>query len=217
MYKACIFDLDGTLTDTLDSMTYSVNETLKELHLKPITTEQCRRFVGDGARCLMERALKAAGDEELRLIEEAMQMYLRIFGENCTYKVRPYEGIVDLLEVLKQRGIKLAVVSNKPHLQTVHVVREIFGDAIFDQVQGQCEEIKRKPSPDGVRLVLDQMNVRAKEAVYIGDSDVDMMTGKAAGAFTVGVNWGFREEALLREVGADQIIGHADELLKLLS
>lgn len=217
MYKACIFDLDGTLTDTLDSMTYSVNETLKELHLETITREQCRRFVGDGARCLIERALMAAGDEDLRLIEEALQIYLRIFGENCTYKVRPYDGITELLDKLKKRGIKLAVVSNKPHRQSVHVVQEIFGDGIFERVQGQCEEIRRKPSPDGVRLVLEQMNVRAEEAIYIGDSDVDMKTGKAAGTFTVGVNWGFREEALLREAGADQIIGHADELLKLLS
>lgn len=217
MYKACIFDLDGTLTDTLDSMTYSVNETLKELHLQTITREQCRLFVGDGARCLIERALRASGDEDLRLIEEGMQIYLRIFGENCTYKVRPYEGIVELLAALKERGMKLAVVSNKPHQQATHVVKEIFGDGIFEQVQGQCEEIEKKPSPEGVRLVLDKMNVKAEEAIYIGDSDVDMKTGKAAEALTVGVNWGFRDEALLKEAGADLIIGHAEELLELLS
>ncbi len=94
MYKACIFDLDGTLTNTLDSLTYSTNKTLEEMGLETITKEQCRSFVGDGARCLMERALRASGDTELKRIEEGMEVYSRIFGENCMYHVRPYDGVL---------------------------------------------------------------------------------------------------------------------------
>ena len=114
MYKACIFDLDGTLTNTLDSLTYSTNKTLEEMGLETITKDQCRSFVGDGARCLMERALRASGDTELKRIEEGMEVYSRIFGENCMYHVRPYDGVVQMLDSLKKKGIKIAVFSNKP-------------------------------------------------------------------------------------------------------
>ena len=126
MYKVCIFDLDGTLTDTLESITYSVNKTLDELGFANITMEQCRQFVGDGARVLMERTLRAVGDVELEKIERAMEIYGCIFGENCTYHVTAYEGITDMLDQLKGRGIKTAVLSNKPHQQSVDVVAEIL-------------------------------------------------------------------------------------------
>lgn len=132
--KACIFDLDGTLTNTLESLVYSVRATLREMGLPEITKEQCRTFVGNGARRLMVDSLAAVGDENAERLEEGMQVYGRIFDENCTYHVTPYEGIVKMLEALKDRGIKLAVLSNKPHAQTVKVVREIFGDGVFDYV-----------------------------------------------------------------------------------
>ena len=107
MYKACIFDLDGTLTDTLESLTYSVNETLSELHLPAITSEQCKSFVGSGARYLIERALQASGDQDLVHIEEAMKIYGRIFKQNCTYKVTPYDGIVEMLTVLRKIQLRV--------------------------------------------------------------------------------------------------------------
>lgn len=216
MYRACIFDLDGTLTDSLDSLHYSVNETLKELGLGKITREQCRLFVGDGARCLIERALRASGDENLRLVDEAMQIYKRIFKENCTYNVVPYDGIEEMLSSLKARGMRLAVVSNKPDEQAGYVVEHIFGKGIFNHVQGQREDIPRKPAPDGVLFTMRQLNVEPQETVYIGDSDVDMETGKAAGVFTVGVSWGFRDRELLVKAGADEVIEHAEELQELL-
>lgn len=102
--KACIFDLDGTLTDTLDSLEYSVNETMKQIHMPQITKEQCRDFVGNGAKVLIEKALKAGGDEALDRLDEAMEVYGRVFDENCTYKVVPYKGIERMLETLKSRG-----------------------------------------------------------------------------------------------------------------
>lgn len=216
MYKACIFDLDGTLTDSLDSLTYSVNETLKELGQPVITDEQCRNFVGNGARCLIEKALIATGDTHLAKIEEAMRVYGRVFGENCTYHVKPYEGIQEMLKALKDAGIRIAVVSNKPHRQSVNVVHAIFGEDVFDRIQGQCDEYPRKPDPTAVLEVLKEFEVNPAEGIYIGDSEVDMKTGKAAGMLTIGVNWGFRTKELLEESGADATIDHAEELLKFL-
>ena len=117
--KACIFDLDGTLTNTLESMTYSVNLTLKEMGLSQITKDQCRMFVGNGARVLIEESLKVSGDPKASRIEEGMKIYGRIFDQNCTYHVTLYEGIPEMLKALKDRGIHLAVLSNKPDRQTV--------------------------------------------------------------------------------------------------
>lgn len=216
MKKACIFDLDGTLTDTLDSLTFSVNATLKEMGLGTITREQCRSFVGDGARRLIERSLQASGDKSLMRIEEGMRIYGRIFKENCNYHVRPYEGVSQTLEEIKSRGIRLAVLSNKPHPQTVDVVETFFGKEMFDRIQGQCEDFPRKPDPAAVRDILCKFNVKPEECVYIGDSEVDMKTGKAAGVFTVGANWGFRCKELLEQNGADVTIEHMQELLQLL-
>ena len=113
MYKACIFDLDGTLTDTLESLTFSVNETLKEVALPAITEEQCRTFVGNGAKVLIEQSLKAAGDTKLLLFEKAFEAYGRIFDRNCTYHVKPYPGIREMLLKLKDQNMKLGVLSNK--------------------------------------------------------------------------------------------------------
>ena len=185
--NVCIFDLDGTLTDTLASLTYSVNETLKEMGLSPITAEQCRSFVGNGARVLIEKALAAVGLPDKSRLEEGMEIYGRIFDANCTYLVTPYEGVRDMLVEMKEQGMKLGVLSNKPHRQTVKVVREIFGEGMFDCVQGQQEGIARKPDPEGVYRLMDALKVSKEECLYVGDSEVDIQTGKNAGVRTIGV------------------------------
>lgn len=214
--KACIFDLDGTLTNTLESMTYSVNLTLKEMGLSQITKDQCRMFVGNGARVLIEESLKASGDPKASRIEEGMKIYGRIFDQNCTYHVTPYEGISEMLKALKDRGIHLAVLSNKPDRQTVKVVKEIFGDNIFDYAQGQKDGIRRKPEPDGVWYLMEQMQVSKEECLYIGDSEVDAATGKNAGLKTIGVLWGFRDRKTLETAGADHLIERPEELLQFV-
>lgn len=211
--NVCIFDLDGTLTDTLESLVYATNQTLENLGLNPITVEQCRTFVGNGARKLVMAALEAGGDRELTHMEEAMEWYLKIFSENCLYHVKPYEGILELLKDLQERGIRLAVHSNKPHEQAVDVVRNIFGDGIFDVVQGQEEGLARKPDPAGVVRIAGQMDVDIKECIYIGDSEVDIQTGANAGIPAVGAAWGFRGRTLLSEAGAKIIIDRPEELL----
>ena len=214
--KDCIFDLDGTLTNTLESMTYSVNLTLEEMGLSKITKDQCRLFVGNGARVLIEKSLKAAGDTAASRIEEGMEIYGRIFDRNCTYHVTPYEGIPEMLKALKDKGIQLAVLSNKPDRQTVKVVKAIFGDELFDYAQGQKEGIRRKPEPDGVWYLMEQMHVSKEECLYIGDSEVDAATGRNAGLKTIGVLWGFRDRKTLETAGVDDLIDRPDELLQFV-
>ena len=214
--KTCIFDLDGTLTNTLESMTYSVNLTLKEMGLSQITKDQCRMFVGNGARVLIEESLKVSGVPKASRIEEGMKIYGRIFDQNCTYHVTLYEGIPEMLKALKDRGIHLAVLSNKPDRQTVKVVKEIFGDNIFDYAQGQKDGIRRKPEPDGVWYLMEQMQVSKEECLYIGDSEGDAATGKNAGLKTIGVLWGFRDRKTLETAGADHLIERPEELLQFV-
>ena len=216
MYKACIFDLDGTLTDTLESLTYSVNETLKELNLSEITSEQCKSFVGNGARYLIEQALKASGDIELQHIEKAMEIYGRVFKENCTYHVEPYKGIREMLKSLRALGIKLAVLSNKPHLQTLDVIDSFFEADMFTYVQGQLDGVPRKPDPSAVWMIAEKLQVKKEECIYVGDSEVDMQTANAAGVLGVGVTWGFRSRQVLEENGAKYTINHPEELISII-
>ena len=214
--KACIFDLDGTLTDTLESLAYSVKATLREMGLPEITTEQCRRFVGDGAKVLMERSLLAAGEKDLSRLEESLAVYRRIFDENCTYHVTPCEGVPEMLYKLKEQGVKLAVLSNKPHCQAVKVVHAIYGEKLFDWVQGQKDEIPRKPDPAGVFYVAKKLGVDYKECLYVGDSEVDVVTGKNAGVKTIAVTWGFRTKEELMIAGAQYMIDKAEKLQEYL-
>lgn len=216
MYKACIFDLDGTLTDTLDSLVYSTNETLKEMNLPQISEEQCRLFVGNGARVLMEKALASSGVENLTRIEEAMQIYGRIFDANCTYHVVPYEGITEMLESMKNQGLKLAVLSNKPHKQAVHVVESIFGRETFQWIQGQIDTVPRKPDPTAVLQIAEKLGVSTSETMYIGDSEVDVATGKNAQMHTVGVTWGFRGKEVLENAGAESIVDSPEEIMNMI-
>ena len=214
--KTCIFDLDGTLTDTLESITYSVQETLKEMGLMPITKEQCCAFVGNGARVLIEKSLDAGGDKKAARIEEGMEVYGRIFDENCTYHVTPCEGVPEMLYKLKKKGVKLAVLSNKPHCQAVKAVHAIYGEKLFDWVQGQKDEIPRKPDPAGVFYVAKKLGVDYKECLYVGDSEVDVVTGKNAGVKTIAVTWGFRTKEELMIAGAQYMIDKAEKLQEYL-
>ena len=217
MYRACIFDLDGTLTDTLDSLEYSVNETMREIGLQPITKEQCRAFVGNGAKVLIEKALRASGDEKLAHFDEAFSAYQRIFDASCTYRVKPYPGVPALLEGMKKAGMKLGVLSNKPDKQAVHVVADIFGERIFDCVHGQRDGIPRKPDPAPLLALAKELGAEPAEVLYIGDSEVDVATGRAAHIDMIAVSWGFRSREELKVAGADRIADTADEILRIIT
>ena len=216
MKKAVIFDLDGTLADTIASIAWCGNRALARFGLPSFTEAEYKCFVGDGAAMLVRRALLAAGDGKLSRFDEVYQEYRDIFSRDCMYQVKPYEGIVPLLSELKKRGIRIAVLSNKPDADSRHVVEELFGKGYFDHVQGQAEGIPRKPDPAGVYRIMEAFGMRAEDFLYVGDSCVDMRTGKAAGLFTVGVLWGFRDRAELEENHADAVIARPEELLSFL-
>ncbi|HKM34598.1 MAG TPA: HAD family hydrolase [Lachnospiraceae bacterium] len=216
MKKAVIFDLDGTLTDTLDSIKISGDKTLEKFGMGPFSKEQYKYFVGEGAAKLVERCLIEGGDQKLSLFEETYEEYKKVLEEYCMYHVIPYNGITELLSDLRKKGVKTAVLSNKPHERVCDVISFIFGEECFDVILGQTEGIKRKPSPEGVFTILERLGLTADQILYLGDTGTDMQTGKAAGAFTVGALWGYREKKELLENHADAMIENPMKLLDYL-
>lgn len=214
--KAVIFDLDGTLTDTLKSIWKSANLALADVGLPPFDLDRYRYFVGDGAAELVKRALIADGDKELVLFDKMSESYRKHFEKYVNYEVRPYEGIRELLHALKEKGILLAVNSNKPQDRTVNVIEENFGKGTFDILVGQSDERARKPAPDGVFHIMERLGLMKDEVIYLGDTCVDMKTGRSAGVFTIGALWGFRDRQELEGNHADAIIEHPMELLEYL-
>ena len=216
MYRGCIFDLDGTLLNTLAALTLTTNLTLKTLGLGPILEEQTKQFVGDGYVKQLERALAYCGDGSLIHLEEAKKIYMELFKEHCMYELKPYDGIVDLLLWLKNQGYKLAVLSNKPHDRTVENVEGIFGAGYFDVVQGEVPGIPKKPSPEGVFAVLGRLGLKASECLYLGDTNTDMQTGENAGLDTVGVTWGFRDREELSSFRPRYLADHPLDVRHLI-
>ena len=143
MYKCCIFDLDGTLLNTIKALQKATNLTMERFGLGPLSEEQIQSIVGDGYKMQMERALKLCGDKDLIHYEEALPAYMEIFGKHCMYQVAPYDGILQLLQAIKERRMKAAVFSNKPHAQTVENITGIFGSGMFDLVRGQQEGCRK--------------------------------------------------------------------------
>ena len=212
MIKACIFDLDGTLTRTQESIARPINMTLKYYGLPEQPVEDYNYFAGDGIKNALERALKAAGDTEAAHLEEGLPMCRKWMNEDPLYHVEPYPHVIESLHALKDKEIKIAVFSNKPHESAVNVVETIFGKGLFDHVQGQTDRIPIKPDPAGVYEILKEFGVKKEECLYFGDTNTDMMTGHNAGLYTVGVTWGFRPRAELEEYKADCIIDSAADI-----
>lgn len=216
MYKVCIFDLDGTLADTVESMAVCANRALAKLGLQELPTENFRYYAGDGAAELVKRCLRDSGDTKLTHYDEMLALYKEYFSKGCMIGVTLYNGIPELLEELKRRDVHIAVLSNKPHAQAKDVVAQLFGEGYFDYVQGQREDVPRKPSPIGALRIAEQFAVKPEECLYLGDTDTDMQTGKAAGMYTFGVLWGFRTREELEANHADVIIAHPLEILEYM-
>lgn len=212
MYKACIFDMDGTLVNTLESIAYFGNRALESIGASPLATEGYRHYVGNGADVLMDRMLEAAGVEKNQKVKKILRTkYDSLYEENPVYLVEPYEGIPEMLAKLNGMGIKLAVLSNKPDNMTKYIAEKFF-PGTFEVVNGQRSAMPKKPDPAAVYKIMDKLGVRGDEVLYVGDSDVDMLTGKNAGVATIGVLWGFRDENELRSVGAMAYVKTASEL-----
>jgi phosphoglycolate phosphatase len=215
LIEAVLFDLDGTLLDTLDDIADCANKVL-EMNGWPLhDVEAYKYFVGGGAAVLVRRIVPedVTSPEELRKFEKA---YSELYGKHSTDKTRPYAGIPELLAVLKERGIKSAVVSNKPDAPTQQTVEHFFGKGAFDFVIGNRPGLPLKPDPAIVLLAAESIGAEPNRCLYVGDTGSDMMTARASGCAAVGVTWGFRKENELLDGGAEFLIDSPEELLSLL-
>jgi len=212
-FEAVMFDLDGTLLDTLAAIANAGNFMLRELGRPRLAEEAFRYLAGQGLRYLAANAL---GTEDEALIGRGMRAFRAYYGQHGLEETRPYEGIRDVVEAMGRRGMVLAVLSNKPDDATRQAVGHFFGSGTFRSMRGQLPGGALKPDPATAAAIVRELKVPAERWLYVGDTRVDMLTGRAAGMFTVGVTWGFRLESELRDSGARAIIHRPLELLPLL-
>ena len=210
-FKAVIFDLDGTLINSLNDLADSGNELLRTYGYEPYPVERYRFFVGNGSRKLMERILPAGTAPEE--IDKALAVYKGIYAQRYLNKTRPYAGMPEVLAALRARGIKLGVCTNKHVEAATTIVGTLFKEGTFDELLGDKPGLKRKPDPSGVLAIADRLGVKPEEVAYLGDTQVDMLTAKNAGFYPVGVLWGFRDKQELLDNGAQVLLSRPEELL----
>ena len=210
-----IFDLDGTLLDTLRDIAAAANQVLLELRYPEHSLDAYRYLVGDGVRVLFQRALPD-GVGTGQVVDRCVELFERHYAETWDRSSAPYAGIESLLELLERRGIPMAVLSNKPHAFTLQCVSRFFAPGRFDPVLGQRPHVARKPDPAGVDEICRQWGIPAGRVFYLGDTNTDMWTACAAGCVAVGVTWGFRLASELEASGARFLIDEPVELLQLL-
>lgn len=214
MIKFCIFDLDGTLFNTLTTITHYVNLILTRHGIPTISEVECCSFIGHGAKYLIRRALASRGILDNELAYQLLDEYNAEYNANTLYLTEPYEGIPELIRSLREEGFLLGVLSNKPDYTTRSIVGAFF-EGLFDDVRGGREGVALKPSPEALLAMARDRGVGMDEIAYVGDTPVDIETGRAAGVgVTVGVAWGFRTRAELIEAGAELIVETPVELLR---
>lgn len=212
-YNTVIFDLDGTLLNTLEDLTDSVNYALQSFGYPKRTLPEIRTFVGNGIGNLIKRALPYDVEEdEFRRVFETFKPY---YAEHCNIKTKPYDGIIPLLKTLKKEGYRLAIVSNKADFG-VKSLNEVYFKSVIDIALGERTGFRRKPAPDTVNDAMAQLKAQKSDTVYIGDSDIDIKTAQNTGIDCISVDWGFRDREFLIENGASKIVSTPEELLQLL-
>jgi phosphoglycolate phosphatase len=214
--RGLIFDLDGTLLDSLEDLVNAGNATLAHFGFPGHTTEAYRYFVGDGLLTLIQRIIpeqNRSRDE----IAACMDIFRQIYGKGWDRVTRPYAGIPEMLQQLRQDKLQLAVLSNKPDAFTRLCVERYFAPDTFAFVYGHREDVPKKPDPTGATEIAALMNLQPQQIVYVGDTATDMQTGSQAGMFTLGVLWGFRERRELEDNGADRIISHPSEIVSYVN
>lgn len=214
MIKLCIFDLDGTVADTLDSIAFFGNRSLNKFGFPAIDTEVYRKIVGNGVDALIRDMIELSGAPQ-GCYSKLREDYVYEYNENYLYLTKPYDDVLKLLGRLKDCGIRVAILSNKPHETTVQIAGELFG-SLVDLCYGACCQRPLKPDPSAVFEIMDTFGVKAEECVYIGDTETDIRTGKNASVFTVGVLWGFRNFDKLNNEQADRIIKSPLELFEVI-
>ena len=211
-YKAYIFDLDGTLLDTLEDLADAVNYAMRKNGFPERSLSEVRRFVGDGIRLLVKRS-SPEGIEDAAL-EQAFADFRDYYSVHYMDKTKPYPGIEAMLRALKAQGKRLCVISNKVDY-AVKLLMDQFFPGFFETVLGEREGIRRKPAPDSLLAVMEELGLSKEECVYIGDSDTDILTAKNAGIDPISVSWGFRTEEFLKEHGAEKIVNKVEDLLRI--
>ena len=211
--KAAVFDLDGTLTNTLNDIATAMNRSLRLHGLPEFSVDEYRYLVGDGAKKLAQRAVR----NRQELAESVRREYQAYYQEHTLDTTRPYPGIPELLQALTERGIQVCVLSNKPHADTCGVVRHFFPEIPFAQIRGQVEGVPVKPDPTGALLIARTLGLKPEAFVYLGDTNVDMRTAVNAGMHPVGVTWGFRPAEELAQAGAEHLIGNPLDLLQFVT
>lgn len=219
MYNTFIFDLDGTLLNTLDDLAASVNYALRMHGMPERTLDEVRSFVGNGVRLLMERAVPDGAAHPR--FEDAFATFRQYYMEHSLDTTRPYEGVPEVIHALKERGCRLAVVSNKFYAATQELIRHFFPEITVAIGEHEAEGIRKKPAPDTVFEALRQLtnsqqpipNSQRIDAVYVGDSDVDLQTARNSGLPCISVLWGFRDRDFLLAHGATTFVSRPEELL----
>lgn len=212
-YKAAVFDMDGTILDTLKDLADAMNYELRKNGMPERTIDEIRRFVGNGIRKLIERAVPP--ETRPAVIDAIFADFVDYYKTHCEIATKPYAGIETLVKKLRQAGIKTAVNSNKADA-AVQILCEKYFPNLFDLAVGEKEGIARKPAPDSVNEILRQFGVNKNEAFYIGDSDVDFETARNAGLDFIGVDWGFRGKDFLRACGAEKIAVNTEDVLEFI-
>ncbi len=212
MRKYYIFDLDGTLLNTLDDLWASVNHSLAQNYLPPRSKEEVRSFLGNGAKELLRKSVPS--DCDTQTFEQVFACFRQHYVAHAMDTTRPYEGVIELLAQLKNKGIRTAIVSNKPDAAVQELYHHFFEDVV-DIAIGECPEVRRKPSPDMLLKALEQLGCSQEDALYVGDSEVDIATASNSGLPCISVSWGFRDRDFLLTHGATVIIDHPSELLNI--
>lgn len=212
-FKAIIFDLDGTLVDSLFDLGSSMNKVLLR-HNYPIhAMDRYRHFVGNGMRKLVERALPNTFEHD---IEFYLDELLTIYADNCLMKTQTYTGIEALLQQLKDASIQMAIITNKKHELTDKIIEDLLSDFTFEAVMGDLNDGKRKPDPYHTLAVMETMGVRPSEVLFVGDSNVDIETAQNAGVESCGVLWGFRTKTELIDAGATYVVEKPSEIFEII-
>jgi phosphoglycolate phosphatase len=213
--KAVIFDLDGTLIDSIEDLADSMNTVLRSLGHQIHAVESYRYMVGDGVRNLVERALPETAQDDVH-VELSLDKFKEEYRVRWTAKTHPYDGIPDLLDELEARKIRMNILSNKIDHFTKLTVSRFFPRNTFDYVMGALPTTPKKPDPFGALLIAQKLGIPAHQFIFLGDTNTDMRTAVSAGMFPVGALWGFRPEEELRESGASEVIAHPTDLLSVL-
>ena len=212
-YETVVFDLDGTLLNTLEDLADATNYALRTMQMPGRTIGEVRAFVGNGVRRLME--LSVPGGFDNPKFEETFAVFKKYYGEHCNDKTRAYDGVVPVLRKLKEKGYALAIVSNKIDF-AVKELNDLYFKGIVPVAIGEKEGIRRKPAPDTVYEALKELGKTKEEAVYVGDSDVDLETAKNSGMPCISVLWGFRDKEFLAEHGAERYAKTAEDVLRFV-